>query len=136
MKTKEKKLSFIANRLFRDPKKVALWFDTPSPFFDNKKPLDYLKSNPKQEGLVTMELYMSSIQDEYRPVVEDYEHRVLRITDVANAVFEDRKNAKEWLNSDRIRALGCHKPLDLLQTEAGTRRVEHSLAAIVYGFCA
>lgn len=62
----------------------------------------------------------------------DRVYRFARIVAAAEGVFGDKKEALEWLNSPQ-HGLGGHVPLDMLQTDAGTREVEELLTRIDYG---
>lgn len=65
------------------------------------------------------------------PVESDRLYRLARIEAYAAEVFEDEDLAADWLNTPN-RALG-EKPIDLLDTDAGTGRVERLLTRIEYG---
>lgn len=58
--------------------------------------------------------------------------RLARILDLAETVFEDRDNAKEWLHTPNP-ALNMGTPLSLLDTDFGVNRVEEVLLRIEYG---
>ena len=58
--------------------------------------------------------------------------RLARILELAEEVFEDRENAREWLR-DPNPALNMETPLGLLDTDIGARRVEEILMRIEYG---
>jgi putative toxin-antitoxin system antitoxin component (TIGR02293 family) len=60
---------------------------------------------------------------------------VARIFALAEEVLEDRTQAGEWLASPQA-GLGGRVPLELLETEAGTRAVEDELLRIEHGFVA
>ncbi len=64
---------------------------------------------------------------------ETRELRISRIYAMALDVFGDEQKAAIWLNRPN-RALGNELPLQLLETEAGTERVERELRQIQYGF--
>lgn len=67
------------------------------------------------------------------PVVSDRLARLDRILLLAAEVFGDREKAVEWLRRPS-RALGSQMPLQLLDTDAGTQRVERELRQIQHGF--
>ncbi|HTW29084.1 MAG TPA: antitoxin Xre/MbcA/ParS toxin-binding domain-containing protein [Acetobacteraceae bacterium] len=58
--------------------------------------------------------------------------RVLRVIRAAEVVFGDPGKAHRWLRRP-TEALGGSPPLDLLDTDAGTRRVETLLGQIDHG---
>ena len=66
------------------------------------------------------------------PVESDRVYRFARIVAIAEDVFEDKKEALEWLNNPQY-GLGGRVPFDLLQTDAGAREVEELLLRIDYG---
>lgn len=66
------------------------------------------------------------------PVESDRVYRFARIVALAEDVFEDKKEALEWLNSPQY-GLGGRVPFDILQTDAGAREVEELLIRIDYG---
>jgi len=70
-----------------------------------------------------------------RPIVSDRLYRTAKIVALAEDVFEDREQGLRWMSS-RQRGLGDRKPLDLIETEAGTREVEEELLRIEHGFVA
>lgn len=64
-------------------------------------------------------------------IESDRLYRLAKIQARATEVFEDKDTAVDWLKSDN-RALG-DKPLNLLDTEAGTDLVERVLTRIEHG---
>lgn len=70
-----------------------------------------------------------------KPAVSDRLYRVARIVTLAEEVFEDRVQAFEWLSA-RQAGVGNRVPMELLETEAGTRDVEDELLRIEHGFVA
>lgn len=66
------------------------------------------------------------------PVESDRLYRFARILALAEDVFESREDAIEWLNSEQY-GLGGAVPLNMLQTDAGSREVEELLLRIEYG---
>lgn len=58
--------------------------------------------------------------------------RIARITRMAQAVFESKEQAQNWLGRENI-ALGNAKPASLCDTEAGVDHVYEVLMAIEYG---
>ena len=66
------------------------------------------------------------------PVESDRVYRFARIVAIAEDVFEDKKEALEWLNNPQY-GLGGRVPFDMLQTDAGAREVEELLLRIDYG---
>lgn len=67
------------------------------------------------------------------PMVSDRLARVDRILSLATEVLGSRKKAVLWLKRPS-RALDSQMPLQLLDTDAGTQRVERELRQIEYGF--
>jgi putative toxin-antitoxin system antitoxin component (TIGR02293 family) len=67
------------------------------------------------------------------PVVSDRIARLDRIIQLATDVFGDRAKAVQWLKRPS-RALAAQMPLQLLDTDAGTQRVERELRQIEHGF--
>jgi putative toxin-antitoxin system antitoxin component (TIGR02293 family) len=65
-------------------------------------------------------------------VSSDRLYRVGRIFALAEYVMESAEAAHAWLHSPQI-GLGNRLPLDLLQTEVGTREVENLLGRIEHG---
>ena len=61
--------------------------------------------------------------------------RVLRLIIEAEQVFGSRDKAYQWLRRD-TRPLVGRKPLDLLDTDLGTRRVETLLGRVAHGIAA
>jgi putative toxin-antitoxin system antitoxin component (TIGR02293 family) len=66
------------------------------------------------------------------PVESDRLYRFARIVALAEDVFEDRDDAIEWLNSKQY-GLGGAVPINMLQTDAGSREVEGLLHRIEHG---
>ena len=66
------------------------------------------------------------------PVESDRLYRFARILALAEDVFESREDAIEWLNSEQY-GLGGAVPINMLQTDAGSREVEELLIRIEYG---
>ena len=66
------------------------------------------------------------------PVESDRVYRFARIVAIAEDIFEDKKEALEWLNNPQY-GLGGRVPFDMLQTDAGAREVEELLLRIDYG---
>jgi putative toxin-antitoxin system antitoxin component (TIGR02293 family) len=58
--------------------------------------------------------------------------RIARIAAVAEETFQNAEKAAAWLRRPN-RALGDHKPLDLLITSTGARLVEDVLGRIATG---
>ncbi|MCU7933770.1 MAG: DUF2384 domain-containing protein [Candidatus Thiodiazotropha sp. (ex Dulcina madagascariensis)] len=65
------------------------------------------------------------------PLESDRLYRLAKIESLAETVFGEQAAANDWLQSPN-RALGA-RPLDLLDTEAGTEQVERVLARIEHG---
>ncbi|MCP3663233.1 MAG: DUF2384 domain-containing protein [Gammaproteobacteria bacterium] len=65
------------------------------------------------------------------PIESDRLYRMAKIKSIAEDVFGDQATANSWLQSVN-RALGA-KPLELLDTEAGTDQVERVLTRIEHG---
>jgi putative toxin-antitoxin system antitoxin component (TIGR02293 family) len=66
------------------------------------------------------------------PQESDRLYRVARAVSQAVEVLGSIDQARVWLKTP-IRALGCEMPLDLLDTEIGTRQVEEVLLRLNYG---
>jgi len=73
-----------------------------------------------------------SAKERLSPVESDRVYRFARIVAIAEDVFEDKKEALEWLNNPQY-GLGGRVPFDMLQTDAGAREVEELLLRIDYG---
>jgi putative toxin-antitoxin system antitoxin component (TIGR02293 family) len=67
------------------------------------------------------------------PAASDRLSRIDRIYTLAVEVFGDAERAAQWLKRPS-RALAGEAPLKLLDTDAGTHRVERELRQIQYGF--
>lgn len=67
------------------------------------------------------------------PAVSDRLARMDRIIALAAEVFGAKEKAVRWLKRPS-RALGGEAPLQLLDTDAGTQRVEQELRGIQHGF--
>ena len=67
------------------------------------------------------------------PAVSDRLARMDRIIALATDVFGGKGKAVQWLKRPN-RALGTEMPLYLLDTDAGTQRVERELYQIQYSF--
>lgn len=67
------------------------------------------------------------------PAASDRVSRMDRIYALAVEVLGDGEKAANWLKRPS-RALGKESPLELLDTDAGTRQVERELRQIQYGF--
>lgn len=65
--------------------------------------------------------------------VSDRLARLDRILHLATEVFGSKDKAIQWLKRPS-RALGAGMPLQLLDTDTGTQRVERELRQIQYGF--
>lgn len=61
--------------------------------------------------------------------------RVLRVIEQAEHAFGDTQKARTWLRRPTA-ALADHAPLDLLDTDIGTRQVENLLGRIEHGIAA
>ena len=59
--------------------------------------------------------------------------RVIHITAMAQALFEDTEKAKRWLTKPKV-SLSGNSPIAMLSTTLGTRRVEEMLVRIGEGF--
>ena len=66
------------------------------------------------------------------PAVSDRVVRYARLLGQALKVFENLKEAKQWLNAPQF-GLGGAVPLDYAKTEIGAREVENLLGRIEYG---
>jgi putative toxin-antitoxin system antitoxin component (TIGR02293 family) len=80
----------------------------------------------------TGETGRTTSEERLSPVESDRLYRFARIIALADEVFENRKDALEWLNSIQ-HGLGGAVPFKMLQTDAGTREVEELLIRIEYG---
>lgn len=67
-----------------------------------------------------------------RAAQSDRAFRLARVFTLAQSVFEDDQNAREWFREPN-RALGGDRPLDLLDTETGTARVMRVLNQLEHG---
>lgn len=67
------------------------------------------------------------------PAASDRLARIHRILDLATEVLGEPAKGARWLTSSS-RALGGEVPLHLLDTDAGTQRVQHELHQIEFGF--
>lgn len=67
------------------------------------------------------------------PAASDRLSRMDRILILATEVFGAKEKAVEWLKRSS-RALGNQQPIQLLDTDAGTQRVERELRQIQHGF--
>jgi putative toxin-antitoxin system antitoxin component (TIGR02293 family) len=56
-------------------------------------------------------------------------HNAASILELANRVFADPTQAQDWLSRPSVQ-LGGRTPLEMLDSEAGVRRVEELLAQI------
>ena len=70
-----------------------------------------------------------------KPAVSDRLYRIAKIVALAEQTLEDREQALAWLSSQQA-GIGNRIPVDLLETEAGTREVEEELQRIEHGFVA
>ncbi len=66
------------------------------------------------------------------PVESDRLYRFARMLALAEEVFENKEDAIEWLNA-RQHGLGGAVPINMLQTDAGSREVEELLLRIEHG---
>ncbi|MBV9267756.1 MAG: DUF2384 domain-containing protein [Acidobacteriaceae bacterium] len=67
------------------------------------------------------------------PAASDRLARVERIYQLASEVFADESTAAEWLKRPS-RALDGRRPIELLDTDAGTQSIEQELRRIQHGF--
>lgn len=58
--------------------------------------------------------------------------RLARVLAAAEYVWDDRENAREWMNAPH-RELGGQRPLETARTELGARRVEELLDKLFFG---
>ena len=56
-------------------------------------------------------------------------HNAASVRELAKRIFADPAQAEEWLNRPSVQ-LGGRTPLEMLDSEAGMRRVEELLAQI------
>lgn len=66
-------------------------------------------------------------------VESDRLFRLIYITAMAQALFEDTEKAKRWLTKPKV-SLSGSSPIAMLSTTQGTRRVEEMLVRIGEGF--
>jgi putative toxin-antitoxin system antitoxin component (TIGR02293 family) len=71
-------------------------------------------------------------EQKLKPQQADRAYRVAEVFAHAEMVFESEKAARAWLAKPQP-GLGEQIPLNLLETEAGTRQVEDLLGRIEYG---
>jgi putative toxin-antitoxin system antitoxin component (TIGR02293 family) len=64
--------------------------------------------------------------------MSEQEARLQRVTATAEDVWDDRADAREWLNKTHPE-LNYRTPLEAAATEAGARRVEEILGRLRYG---
>jgi len=132
---RQRSLSILVNRLFKDQRLASKWMNTPDAMYGKEiTPLEAIAKSSGHEDIVRSEAHMAVIRDEYRPKNETDKDRIQRLKDVAAEVFGSHEVSLKWLSSNRIRALNCERPIDLLKTKEGTRHVEDILARITYGF--
>jgi putative toxin-antitoxin system antitoxin component (TIGR02293 family) len=74
----------------------------------------------------------SEENDRLGPVESDRLARVRRILELATHVLGEETKASRWLTS-QSRALDGEVPLDMLDTDAGTQRVQQELRQIEFG---
>lgn len=67
------------------------------------------------------------------PAASDRLARVRRILDLATAVLGEQAKGAHWLTATS-RALGGEVPLQMLDTDMGTQRVQQELHQIEFGF--
>ena len=67
-----------------------------------------------------------------RAVHSDRAFRLARVMTLAQTVLEDEQNAREWFREPN-RALHGERPIDLLDTEAGTNHVVRVLNQLEHG---
>ncbi|MDE2052797.1 MAG: DUF2384 domain-containing protein [Gammaproteobacteria bacterium] len=67
------------------------------------------------------------------PAASDRLARVRRILDLATDVLGEQAKGAHWLSS-KSRALGGEVPLQMLDTDMGTQRVQQELHQIEFGF--
>lgn len=70
-----------------------------------------------------------------KPAVSDRLYRAAKVVALAEEVFGSLIEAIEWLSVEQI-GLGNRCPIELLETDAGTREVEEELQRIEHGFVA
>lgn len=80
----------------------------------------------------TLQRQARAVVKRLNPAQGDRLYRLARIVAFAEEVFEQPERAHRWLQEPQ-RGLGNHRPLDLLQNEAGAREVEDLLGRIEYG---
>ena len=67
-----------------------------------------------------------------KPNLQDRWSRVIRITDLARDLFVDDVEVQRWLSTPK-QVLDNICPIDLLNTDIGTRKVEQMLLQASYG---
>ena len=86
-------------------------------------------------GVSTRTLDRMDRKERLKESVSDRLYRTAKVFALAEEVFENRQQAREWLSSKQI-GVGNKIPLDLLATDAGTREVIDELRRIEHGFLA
>lgn len=69
---------------------------------------------------------------ELSPLIADRLSRFQRLTELAVDVFEDEREAKQWLSSPKAN-LDNLTPLEAMATDSGATQVEQMLYRIEYG---
>ncbi len=75
----------------------------------------------------------AGVSERLDPAVSDRLARVRRILDLAADVLGEQAKGARWLTS-KSRALGGEIPLQMLDTDMGTQRVQQELHQIEFGF--
>jgi putative toxin-antitoxin system antitoxin component (TIGR02293 family) len=79
--------------------------------------------------------HVVKVGERIKPAVSDRLYRVAKVVALAEDVFGSLLEAIEWLSAGQI-GLGNRRPIELLETDAGTREVEEELLRIEHGFVA
>ena len=90
-----------------------------------------IEKNPVEYKGETTDQQRQAARENLSLIESDRLYRLARIEAHATEVFEDEETAADWLKQPN-RALG-EKPIDLLDTDAGTDRVDRLLTRIEYG---
>lgn len=89
----------------------------------------------KTLGISVRTLSRLKTTDRMPAVTGDRLYRIARIYAIAQEVFEEPEAAIRWLHSGQ-RGLGGRAPLEMIETEAGSREVENLLGRIEHGVMA
>lgn len=106
------------------------------PFSDLESLTRQLEISPKQcsavLGIPPRTVARRKEARQLNPQESDRLYRLARAASQAVAVLGSLEKARLWLKTPN-RALGCDRPLDLLDTEIGARQVDDVLLRLNYG---